>query len=119
MAKLAAETWIEVIGGAGSMAEATALIPRLRPDIAIVDVNLGDGNGISLCRSLRRLSPTTRCILHTSVEIGPETAAAAGAAAMVLKQLVGSRLIDTIRAVAESDGPRSDGVGTESTDEDL
>ena len=43
---------LEVIGEAGTAAQAMAQIPALRPDVAVLDVRLPDGNGIELCRDL-------------------------------------------------------------------
>ena len=49
---LSADPDLEVIGEAGSVAAAMAQIPTLRPDVAVLDVRLPDGNGIELCREL-------------------------------------------------------------------
>ena len=47
---LASDPELEVIGEAGSVSEAMARIPALKPDVAVLDVRLPDGNGIELCR---------------------------------------------------------------------
>jgi two-component system, NarL family, response regulator DevR len=49
---LASDPDLEVVGEAGSVSEALARIPALRPDVAVLDVRLPDGNGIELCRDL-------------------------------------------------------------------
>ena len=41
---------LEVVGEAGSVAEALSRIPALRPQVAVLDVRLPDGTGIELCR---------------------------------------------------------------------
>lgn len=97
--RLEAEANIEVIAAVGTVGEAITSAEALKPDVAVLDVELPDGNGIALCQRMRTISPTTRNILYTSVWIGPETADRAGAAAIVLKQLVGDRLLDSIHNV--------------------
>ncbi len=46
---LNADDELEVVGEAGSVAQAMARIPALQPDVAVLDVRLPDGNGIELC----------------------------------------------------------------------
>jgi len=52
-ALLTEEDGLIVMGQAGTAAQALALIPAARPDVAILDVRLPDGNGVQLCRELR------------------------------------------------------------------
>ncbi len=49
---------LDVVGEAGSVAEAMARIPAVRPDVAVLDVRLPDGNGIELCRDFCPACPT-------------------------------------------------------------
>ncbi|MEU4810057.1 response regulator transcription factor, partial [Nocardia fluminea] len=51
---------LQVIGEAGSCSQALARIPALRPDVAVLDVRLPDGNGIELCRELLSTEPDLR-----------------------------------------------------------
>ncbi|WP_143342395.1 response regulator, partial [Crossiella equi] len=57
---------IEVVGEASSCAEALARIAVIRPDVAVLDVRLPDGNGIELCRELRSAHPELRVLMLTS-----------------------------------------------------
>ena len=50
---LTAEDDIEVVGEAGTAAQALARMPALRPDVAILDVRLPDGDGVTVCRDVR------------------------------------------------------------------
>ena len=59
---------IQVIGEAGTAASALARIPALRPDVAILDVRLPDGDGVSVCRDIRSRMPEVACLMLTSVE---------------------------------------------------
>ncbi|MEO3773865.1 response regulator transcription factor [Micromonospora sp. B9E7] len=93
---------IEVVGESGSAQEATRLIPALRPDVAILDARLPDGNGIDVCRDVRAVDSSIRGLILTSYEDDEALFAAimAGAAGYVLKQIRGTDLVDAVRRVA-------------------
>src|SRR6478672_10936615 len=100
---LDAEPDIEVVGDAGTVAEALARGPALRPDVAILDVRLPDGDGVTVCRELRSTMPRLACLMLTSFDDDDALldAIMAGAAGYVLKQIKGSDLVSAIRTVAE------------------
>jgi DNA-binding NarL/FixJ family response regulator len=93
---------IVVVGEAGTAEAALADIPALRPDVAVLDVRLPDGDGVSVCREIRSQVPQVGCLMLTS--FGDDEALfdaiMAGAAGYVLKQIRGTDLIGAIRAVA-------------------
>ncbi|WBB70173.1 response regulator transcription factor [Micromonospora sp. WMMD812] len=93
---------IEVVGESGSAAEAARRIPALRPDVAILDARLPDGNGIDVCRDVRAVDSTIKGLILTSYEDDEALFAAimAGAAGYVLKQIRGTDLVDAVRRVA-------------------
>ena len=93
---------IEVVGESGSAQEATRRIPALRPDVAVLDARLPDGNGIDVCRDVRAVDSTIKGLILTSYEDDEALFAAimAGAAGYVLKQIRGTDLVDTVRRVA-------------------
>src|SRR3954447_1611609 len=93
---------IEVVGESGSAQEATRRIPAMRPDVAVLDARLPDGNGIDVCREVRSIDPSIQGLILTSFEDDEALFAAimAGAAGYVLKQIRGTDLVDTIRRVA-------------------
>jgi two-component system response regulator DevR len=93
---------IEVVGESGSALEAIARIPALRPDVAVLDARLPDGNGIDVCRQVRSIDPTIQGLILTSYEDDEALFAAimAGAAGYVLKQIRGTDLVDAVRRVA-------------------
>jgi len=93
---------IEVIGEAGTASSALARIPALRPDVAILDVRLPDGDGVSVCRDIRSRVPEVACLMLTSVEDDEAlfTAVMAGAAGYVLKDISGTNLVGAVRTVA-------------------
>src|SRR5271165_2836646 len=63
---LEAEGDITVIGEAGTASSALARIPALRPDVAVLDVRLPDGDGVSVCRDIRSRMPEVACLMLTS-----------------------------------------------------
>src|SRR6202051_1445123 len=63
---LEAEPDIRVIGEAGTVSSALARIPALRPDVAVLDVRLPDGDGVSVCREIRSKMPQVACLMLTS-----------------------------------------------------
>ena len=93
---------IEVVGESGSAQEATRRIPALRPDVAILDARLPDGNGIDVCRDVRAVDSTIKGLILTSYEDDEALFAAimAGASGYVLKQIRGTDLVDAVRRVA-------------------
>jgi DNA-binding NarL/FixJ family response regulator len=99
---LEVEPDITVVGEAGTAASALARIPALRPDVAVLDVRLPDGDGVSVCREIRSTMPQVACLMLTS--FGDDEALfdaiMAGAAGYVLKQIRGTDLVGAVRAVA-------------------
>jgi two-component system, NarL family, response regulator DevR len=101
-ALLEREPDIEVVGEAGSVAHARPRIAATRPDIALLDMRLPDGDGIDLCRDVRSKNPGVRCIILTAYDDDEAVYAAvmAGASGYVLKDLRSSALVRAIRSVA-------------------
>ena len=93
---------ISVVGEAGSVAEALARVPAVRPDVTVVDMRLPDGDGAEVCRKLRERVPGLRCLVLTSFpdEDAVAAAVAAGASGYVLKQVRGSALVSAVHTVA-------------------
>jgi len=101
-ALLNAEPDIEVVGEAGTAAQARTRIRATRPDVAILDVRLPDGSGIDVCRDVRSEHPDVRCLILTGYDDDEAINAAvlAGASGYVIKDVRGSGLLDSLRAVA-------------------
>jgi DNA-binding NarL/FixJ family response regulator len=94
---------IEVVGESGSAQEAARRIPALRPDVAVLDARLPDGNGIDVCRDVRAVDSSIKGLILTSYEDDEALFAAimAGASGYVLKQIRGTDLVDAVRRVAQ------------------
>jgi DNA-binding NarL/FixJ family response regulator len=99
---LAGEPDIVVVGEAGTAVEALSRVPAARPDVAVLDVRLPDGDGVTVCRELRSQLPGLRCIMLTSFADDEALfdAIMAGATGYVLKQIRGSDLVGAVRTVA-------------------
>jgi two-component system response regulator DevR len=93
---------IEVVGEASTAAEALARVPAVRPQVAVLDVRLPDGDGVTVCRDLRSLMPDLACLMLTSFSDDEALLGAvmAGAAGYVLKDIRGGDLVGAVRTVA-------------------
>jgi DNA-binding NarL/FixJ family response regulator len=91
-----------VVGEAGTAREALARIPPTAPDVAIIDMQLPDGNGVEVCREVRSVNVGVQCLILTSFADDEALfdAIMAGAAGYLLKQIKGTDLVDAIRRVA-------------------
>ena len=99
---LEAEDDLVVVGEASTEDEAVRRIPALDPDVAVLDVRLQDGDGITACREIRSRHPRTACLMLTSFADDEALfhAIMAGAAGYVLKQIRSTDLVDAVRRVA-------------------
>jgi DNA-binding NarL/FixJ family response regulator len=93
---------IEVVGEAGTAEEGMARIPAVKPDVAVVDMRLPDGNGVEVCREVRSRDESIQCLILTSFADDEALfdSIMAGAAGYLLKQIKGTDLVDAIRRVA-------------------
>jgi DNA-binding NarL/FixJ family response regulator len=93
---------LEVVGEMGTAAEAMKRIPALRPDVAVLDVRLPDGDGVEVCREVRSRCPEVACLMLTSY-VDDEAlfdAVMAGAAGFLLKEIRAADIVGAIRTVA-------------------
>ncbi|MCZ4118016.1 response regulator [Streptomyces sp. H39-S7] len=99
---LSVEADIQVVGEAGTAAEALTRIPATRPDVAVLDVRLPDGSGVEVCREIRSDDPAIKCLMLTSYADDEALfdAIMAGAAGYVLKAIRGTDLLSAVRDVA-------------------
>jgi DNA-binding NarL/FixJ family response regulator len=99
---LRSEPGFEIVGEASTAAEAVARIPALKPDVAVLDVRLPDGNGVEVCREVRSRVPALACLMLTSFADDQALfdAIMAGASGYVLKQIRGNDLIDAVHRIA-------------------
>ncbi|GAB3139085.1 MULTISPECIES: response regulator [Amycolatopsis] len=93
---------IEVVAEASSVEEALAVAMHVEPEVAVVDVRLGDGDGITLCRELRSKPNPPACLMLTAFDDEEAMVGAimAGAAGYLLKQVRGQDVVNAVREVA-------------------
>jgi two-component system response regulator DevR len=99
---LEADGDLEVVGEAGTAAEARTRIPPAQPDVAVLDVRLPDGDGVEVCRDICAQHPEIRCLMlsaFTDDEAVLESIVA-GASGYVLKQLKDADIVDSVRLAA-------------------
>ncbi|MET9655932.1 response regulator transcription factor [Streptomyces sp. NPDC006510] len=99
---LSSEADIEVVGEAGTAADALVRIPATRPDVAVLDVRLPDGSGVEVCREVRSQDENINCLMLTSYADDEALfdAIMAGASGYVLKAIRGDELLNAVRDVA-------------------
>ena len=97
-----AEPDLEVVGEAANVREAMRRIEATRPDVAVLDVRLPDGNGIDLCRDIRSTHPEVFCLILTGYDDDQalRSAVLAGASGYVLKDVRSGLLVQAIRRAA-------------------
>jgi two-component system response regulator DevR len=93
---------IEVVAEASSVEEALAVAMHVEPEVAVVDVRLGDGDGVTLCRELRSKPNPPACLMLTAFDDEEAMVGAimAGAAGYLLKQVRGQDVVYAVREVA-------------------
>jgi two-component system, NarL family, response regulator DevR len=100
--KFAREPDIEVVGEAATAQSAVAMVVSVQPDVAVLDVQLPDGDGVTICREIRSAAPETACLMLTGYS-GDEAlvgAIMAGAAGYVTKGNIADTLAKAVRDVA-------------------
>lgn len=93
---------IIVVAEASTADEAVAVALHVEPDVAVVDMRLGDADGVQLCRSLRGLASPPQCLVLTAFEDEEAMVGAirAGASGYLLKQVRGQDVVHAVREVA-------------------
>jgi DNA-binding NarL/FixJ family response regulator len=96
-----AQTDMEVVGQAGTVAEALRIYSQAQPDLTLMDLRLPDRNGVEAIRSIRAISPKARIVVLTTYE-GDEDihqALQAGAQGYLIKGMPHDALIKALYRV--------------------
>ncbi|RTZ91983.1 MAG: DNA-binding response regulator, partial [Deltaproteobacteria bacterium] len=99
---LSRDSRYEVIGEAGSTAEALKLVSKLTPDFMIVDISLPDRNGIELTREILKARPECRILIvsmHTKIYYVTE-AMRNGASGYLVKESTSNILLEGLDAIS-------------------
>ena len=111
---LRSQPWVEVCEAARTGREALALVDRMKPDVALVDLFLGDESGAELTKEIRSASPETRVLLISGAgTVSRAAATSAGASGFVLKDWGATDVVKAVRMVAlgmEVFGPQEQGT---------
>ena len=101
-ALLAGIEGMEIVGEAGTVAEAVSEAARLAPEVILMDLRLPDGTGIDACREILSSAPRTRILFVTSYsdDQAVMSTVLAGAAGYVLKDIDHRTLVAAIRDAA-------------------
>jgi len=116
---LEAEEDLRVVGEASTAKDAVAEVPRVAPDVALLDVRLPDGNGVDVCRELLGLAPGLKCLMFSG-HIDRDAlrdAVLAGASGCLLKSAPEPALIAAIRRVAAGDTVLDPALALDTVDE--
>jgi NarL family two-component system response regulator LiaR len=106
--RLELETDISVVGEANNGEQALELVPRLRPDIVLMDIVMPGLDGIATTTELQTVAPSSLVVM-LSLYDDPgtrERAQAAGAVAFVPKNHVEETLLATVRRAAQESSPQ-------------
>jgi DNA-binding NarL/FixJ family response regulator len=94
---------VSVVGEAADGKEAVALVRRMRPDLAILDITMPHMSGLEACRHIRAGYPATEVLIltvHDADQVVREVLAA-GARGFVLKSEAGRHIFDAVNALAQ------------------
>jgi DNA-binding NarL/FixJ family response regulator len=96
---------VEIVGEAGSVADATRIVRELDPDVVLLDVHLSDGGGEAVIANVAQDRPGVK-FLALSVSDAAEDVIAvirAGARGYVTKTISADELVDAVKRVASGD----------------
>jgi DNA-binding NarL/FixJ family response regulator len=104
-AMLEAQDDIQVVGEAGTAADAVRRVGFDDPEVVVLDVRLPDGSGVEACREIRQRFPEVKVLMLTSFadEEALMSAILAGASGYVLKRIKGHDLVESIRRVGRGE----------------
>ncbi|GHD91151.1 DNA-binding response regulator [Streptomyces naganishii JCM 4654] len=96
---------ITVVGQAGSGEEAVALAARLNPDIVLLDLRMGDMDGVAATGHILRQCPGCKVVIVTTYESDADIlrAVEAGAAGYLLKGSTRAELVSAVRGAARGE----------------
>ena len=112
LAGLLAHNGFDVVGQAGSGAEAIVSVGELKPDLVLLDLSMPDMDGLTALPALRAASPDTEVVVLTASEDESNLLGAvrAGAAGYLLKSEPPERIVEFLRGVAQGEAALSGAV---------
>jgi DNA-binding NarL/FixJ family response regulator len=106
---LAKQPDFEVVGEAGTVAQAISMSRELKPDLILMDFGLPDGTGLDATREILAESPDTNIVFLTVHEADDDLFAAirSGAKGYLLKNIAVSKMVNALRGMARGEAPIS------------
>lgn len=104
------QAFVEIeISEASSLAQARQLLRSKKFDLAIIDLNLPDGNGVEIIRELNQISPNTYCVVATIFDDDDYLfpALEAGAQGYLLKEQTSDEFIHNLQGIIKGEPPIS------------
>jgi len=103
--ELAAVDTVQIVGEAGGVGEAVAVIARTRPDVVLLDVHMPEGGGKAVLDRVRPAQPEVKFLALSVSDAAVDVIATirAGARGYVTKNITGDELVAAIGRVAEGD----------------
>jgi len=100
---------LEVVGEASNGQEALELVPKLRPDLVLMDINMPILDGVEATKKLKAAHPDLKVVILTVSEIDKDLfeAIKAGADGYLLKNLGPEELVSCLRSAVAGEAPIS------------
>ncbi len=95
------EEGLEICGEAGSAREGIEVIPKVSPDLVILDLTLPDRHGLELLKEIQALHPGMRCLVLSMHDeaLYAERALRAGARGYIMKEVAADHLVNAVRKI--------------------
>ena len=92
----------EVVAEASSVSQGLAMLNTHKPEITLIDINLGSGSGIDLIKQAKKDGASSKFVVLTMHDDNQtlELAKAAGAVAFITKSAPTDRLLEVVQSVA-------------------
>ena len=96
---------VKVVGDAGTVGDAVAVIEQTKPDVVLLDVHMPDGGGVEVIRRVAAVLPEVRFLALSVSDAATDVIAVirAGARGYVTKTISGAELAEAVSRVAEGD----------------
>ena len=112
LASLLADTEIDIVGQASGCEETVNLVKTLRPDVVLLDIRVGNGDGLDALDEIHREVPESKVVILSTYD-NPTyiaRAVALGASDYVLKGANREDILSSIRSAADGTSPLSSSV---------
>lgn len=95
------EEGLEICGEAGSAREGLEVLPKVSPDLVILDLTLPDKHGLELLKDIQALYPGLRCLVLSMHDeaLYAERVLRAGARGYIMKEVAADHLVNAVRKI--------------------